>query len=115
MTDLHILHPYGWFPTLSHSPEPRLATHRVHESKGTEDLVKGFLSQLPNLSRVGIGRNLVWERQTRWKEGNTDELLVQRLHRAGVPSFYDAGSLPNQGEHDEYPAIRDVVKLLEEL
>jgi len=121
LTDLHILHPYAALPTpidYSRSPDLRLAVRRLHENKETEILVKEFLFALPGLYRVGMGRNSVWERQTRWKEGDTDEFLVQRLHKARVPSFYDAGSsfpLTSQGEGDKQPAIRDVLKLLEEL
>lgn len=121
LTDLHILHPYAALPTpidYSRSPDLRLAVHRLHESEETEVLMKELLSALPGLYRVGIGRNSVWERQTRWKEGDTDELLVHRLHRARVPSFYDAGSsfpLAYEGEGDKKPAIKDVLRLLEEL
>lgn len=101
------------------SPKLRLAIRQAHESEETGDLVKEFLSEFPSLYRVGIGRNSVWERRTRWKEGDSDEFLVQRLHGAVVPSFYDAGSsfpLSNLGEHDHtYPAITDVLGVLEEL
>ena len=82
------------------------------------DLAKVLLSELSSLYRVGIGRNSVWERQTRWKEGDNNELHVQTLHRARVPSFYDAGSshpLVDLGVWDEYPAAKDVLKLLKEL
>lgn len=91
---------------------------QVHEGKETEDLAKGLLSGLPRLYRVGIGRNSVWERRTQSKEGGTDEFLVQRMHKAEVPSFYDAGStfpLLDDVEHDEYPSMKDVLKLLKEL
>lgn len=91
---------------------------RVHECEETEDLVKELLAGLPRLYRVGIGRNSVWERRTRWKEGDTEEFLVQRLHRAGVPPFYDAGSsfpLRIHDEREERPAIKDVLKVLEDL
>ena len=121
LTDLHILHPYAALPTpidYSHSPDLRLAVRRLHENEETEALAKEFLSALPGLYRVGVGRNSVWERQARWKEGDTDEFCVQRLHRASAPSFYDAGSslpLMNQEEGDKHPAIRDVLGLLEEL
>ena len=123
LTDLHILHPYAALHTpidYSHSPDFRLAASRIPKSKETEGLVKELLSALPGLSRVGVGRGCVWERQTRWKEGDTDEFFVQMLHKAKVPSFYDAGSsLPftmgTHGEPDEHPEIKDVLKLLEEL
>ncbi|KAF9648603.1 hypothetical protein BDM02DRAFT_2236047 [Thelephora ganbajun] len=121
LVDLHILHPYAALPTpidYSRSPDLRLAVRRLHESEETEALVKEFLLALPGLYRVGMGRNSVWERQTRWKENDTDEFFVQRLHKARVPFFYDAGSslpLTSQGECDKQPAIRDVLKLLEEL
>ena len=80
--------------------------------------MKEFLSALPDLYRVGMGRNSVWERQTRWKENDTDGLFVQRLHEARAPPFYDAGSslpLATQAGVDGQPAIRDVLRLLEEL
>ena len=120
LTDLHILHPYAALPTpidYSRSPDLRLAVRRLHESAETEALVREFLSSLPGLHRVGMGRNSVWEHQTRWKEDNTNEFPVQRLHKARVPSFYNAGSslpLANQEEDDKQPAIRDVLKLLED-
>jgi hypothetical protein len=121
LTDLHILHPYATLPTpinYHDSPKLRLAIRQVHESEETEDLVKELLSGVPGLYRVGIGRNSVWERQTRWKEGDTGQFLVQRLHQAGTPPFYDAGSslpLPDHDELDGHPAIKDVLKVLEEL
>jgi len=121
LRDLHILHPYATLPTpidYSRSPDLRLAVRRLHESEETESFVKELLSALPGLYRVGMGRNSVWERQTRWKEDDADEFPVQRLPKARVPSFYDAGSslpLANQEEGDKRPAIRDVLKLLEEL
>ena len=121
LRDLHILHPYATLPTpidYSHSPDLRLAVRRLHESKETEALVKELLSALPGLYRVGMGKNSVWERQTRWKENGTDGFFAQRLPRARVPSFYDAGSslpLANQEEGDKRPAIRDVLILLEKL
>ena len=120
LTDLHILHPYAALPTpidYSRSPDLRLAVRRLHENEETEVLVKGLLLALPGLYRVGMGKNSVWERQTRWKEDDTDEFFVQRLPRARAPSFYDAGSsfpLTNQGV-DKPPAISDVLRLLEEL
>ena len=73
---------------------------------------------LPSLCRVGVGRNSVWERQTRWKEDDTDEFFIQKLHRAKVLPFYDAGSslpLAIQEEGEDRPAIGNVLKLLEEL
>ena len=118
LTDLHILHPYTILPNPTRYTRPldlQLAARYLHEG---ETLAKEFLSALPGLSRVGIGRSSVWERQTRWKEYDTDELFVQRLHRTGVPPFYNAGSslpLTNQGEGDQQPAIRDVLRWLEEL
>ena len=121
LVDLHILHPYAALPTpidYSRSTDLRLAVRRLHESEETEALVKELLSSLPYLHRVGMGRNSVWERQTRWKENDTRGLFVQRLHEAGAPPFYDAGSslpLANQGGGDRQPAIRDVLSLLEEL
>lgn len=121
LTDLHILHPYAALSTpidYSRSPDLRLAVRRLHESEETEALVKEFISALPGLYRVGMGRNSVWERQTRWKEDGADEFLVQRLNRAKVPSFYDAGSslpLTNPEEGNKRPAIGDVLVLLEEL
>ena len=121
LTDLHILHPYAALPTpidYSRSPDLRLAVRRLHENEETEVLMKEFLRALPGLHRVGMGRNSVWERQTRWKEGDTDEFLVQRLHKARVPPFYDAGSsfpFVLQGEGEKQPAIGGVLKLLEEL
>lgn len=121
LTELHILHPYAALSTpidYSRSPDLRLAVRRIHESEETEALVKECLSALPGLYRVGMGKNSVWERQTRWKEGDNDEFLVQRLHKARVPPFYDAGSsfpLPNQGEGDKQPTIKGVLKLLEQL
>ena len=81
-------------------------------------LAKELLSELPGLCRIGIGRNSVWEQQTRWKEGDNNVFHVQRLHRARVPSFYDAGSSHpsiDLGAYDEYPAIKDVLGLLETL
>lgn len=104
--------PYG------NSPEYQLAIRRLHESEETKGLVKEIFSKLPGLYRVGVGRNSVWERQTRWREGDNDESLIQRLHQARVPSFYDAGSshpLVDAGRYDEHPAIKDVLKLLGEL
>ena len=121
LRDLHILHPYAALPahpTCIDNAKVLLAVRRLHESKETKALVKDLLSALPGLYRVGMGKNSVWERQTRWKEDGTDELLVQRLPIAIVPSFYDAGSsLPPeyQEEGDKHPAIRDVLTLLEEL
>jgi hypothetical protein len=88
------------------------------KNEETLALAKELLSELPGLYRVGVGRKSVYERQTRWKESDTDEFVVQRLHKARVPSFYDAGSsFPDidQGEYDEPPATRDLLKLLEEL
>ena len=120
LRDLHFLHPYPTFLTpIDYNPSPDLlAVRRLHESKETEALVKEVLSALPGLYRVGMGKNSVWERQTRWKEDGTDEFFAQRLPRARVPSFYDAGSslpLENQEEDDKRPAIRDVLILLEKL
>jgi hypothetical protein len=119
LTDLHILHPYQAVPPIyySYGSDLRRAVRRLHKNKETEGLVKELLSALPCLCRVGIGRNSVWERQTRWEEGVTDEFFVQRLHKAIVPSFYDAGlSLPPADEEsDERPRIEDVLELLEEL
>ena len=120
LTDLHILHPYGALPTpidYSHSPDLRLAVRNLHENEETEALVKELLSAFPSLYRVGVGKNSVWERQTRWKEDGTDEFPVQRLHVATVPAFYDAGSSLPLGTHggDDKPAVRDVLELLEEL
>jgi hypothetical protein len=118
LTDLHILHPYAALHTpidYSRSPDLRLAVRRLHESEETEVLAKELLSALPGLYRVGMGRNSVWERQTRWKEYDVDKFLVQRLHSARVPPFYDAGSsLPwtNLGEGDGQPAIGNVLMLL---
>jgi hypothetical protein len=118
LTDLHILQPYAALPTpIDYSQDLQLAVRRFHEGEETEELVKEFLSGLPGLYRVGMGRNSVWERRTRWKtEDDSDEVLVQRLHKSIVPPFYDAGSsLPgtSQGQYDEQPAIKDVLKLLE--
>jgi hypothetical protein len=121
LIDLHILHPYGALPTpidYSHLPDLQLAIRRFQEGKETEARVKEFLLALPGLCRVGIGRNSVWERQTRWEEVDVHEFLVQRLHQARVPPFYDAGSslpFPDEEEGDEPPAIRGVLELLEEL
>ena len=121
LTDLHILHPYAALPTPIHysrSPDLRVAVRRLHENEETEALARELLSALPGLYRVGMGRNSVWERQTRWKEYDADGFLVQRLHKARVPSFYDAGSslpLISQGEGDRQPAIGDVLLLLKEL
>lgn len=121
LTDLHILHPYAALHTpidYSRSPDLRLAVRRLHESEETEVLAKELLSALPGLYRVGMGRNSVWERQTRWKEHDANEFLVQRLHKARVPAFYDAGSslpLTNLGEGDRRPAVGDVLVLLREL
>lgn len=121
LTDLHILQPYAALPTpidYSRSPDLRLAVRRLHESEETEALVKELLSALPGLCRVGIGKNSVWERQTRWNEGNADAFVVQRLHKSEAPPFYDAGSslpVPNQEEGDKQPATSDVLRLLEEL
>ena len=96
-----------------------LESYRDHEAIEAEGLAKDFLSELPGLYRVGtLGRNLVWERRTRWKEGDIDEFLVQRLHETGVPSFYDTGvPLPplNQDEHDKRPSVKDVLGLLRDL
>jgi len=117
LTDLHILHPYAALPTpLRYSDAPSAVQH-LHESKETKTLVKEFLSKLPDLKRVGMGRNSVWERHTRREGGDSDEFLVQRLHKARVPSFYDAGSSQPwlATEDHDYPAIKDVLKLLEEL
>ena len=100
------------------SPEYRLAIRRLHENEETKGLVKELLSKLPGLHRVGVGRNSVWERQTRWKEGDNDEFRIQRLHQVRVPSFYDTGSshpIVDVGKYDEHPAIKDVLKLLGEL
>ena len=116
LRDLHIIHhPYA---TLPHPDYPgfQLAVRRLHESN--KDLVKELLSALPGLYRVGMGKNSVWERQTRWKEDGIDEFFAQRLTRARVPSFYDAGSsllFANKEEGDKRPAIRDVLTLLEKL
>ena len=121
LIDLHILHPYAALHTpidYSHSPDLRLAVRRLHESEETGVLAKELLSALSGLCRVGMGRNSVWEWQTRWKEHDVEEFLVQRLHRAKVPSFYDAGSslpLTNPGEDDKRPVIGDVLMLLKEL
>jgi len=121
LADLHILHPYAALHTpidYSRSPDLRLTVRRLHESEETEARAKELLSTLPGLYRVGMGRNSVWERQTRWKEYGADEFHVQRLHRARVPSFYDAGSslpLTNLGEGDKRSAIGDVLMLLKEL
>lgn len=122
LTDLHILHPYATLPTpidYSNIPILRLAVRRVHGSEETEALVKGLLSELPGVYRVGIGRNSVWERRARWRGDDTDESPVQRLHEMEVPSFYDAGSsfpLPDQDEeHDKNSTIKDVLKVLKEL
>ena len=79
-------------------------------------LAKELLSGLPSLCRVGIGRNSVWEQQTRWKEGDNSAFHIQRIHRAGAPSFYDAGSShPSMdlGAYDEHLVIKDVLGLLE--
>ena len=121
LADLHILHPYAALHTpidYSRSPDLRLTVRRLHENEETETLAKELLSALPGLYRVGMGRNSVWERQTRWKEHDVDEFHVQRLHRARVPPFYDAGSslpLTNLGEGDKRSAIGDVLMLLKEL
>ena len=120
LTDLHILHPYAALPTpidYSRSPNIRLAVRRIHESGETKILVKELLSALPGLYRVGIGRNSVWERQTRWKEDGVDKFDVQRIPRAEVSSFYDAGSsfpLINP-EDDERPVVGDTLMSLEGL
>ena len=121
MADLHLLHPYGALPTpidYSRSPDLRLAIRHLHEGEETQALVKELLSALPDLYRVGMGRNSVWERETRWKESDTDGLFVQRLEEARAPPFYDAGSshpLEDRRGGDRQPAIRDVLTLLEEL
>lgn len=121
LTDLHILQPYAAIPKpVLQDTVPRIIQEirRLHETEETKGLVKEFFSKLPGLHRVGIGRNSVWERQTRWKEGDNDEFFIQKLHRARAPSFYDAGSsnpFTDIVEFDEHPAVKDVLKLLKEL
>ena len=115
LTDLHVLHPCTAPSThvdYDNFVRTRLGLVRLHEMEG---LAKELLSELPGLYRVGIGRNSVWERQTRWKEDHSDVFHVQRLHKASIPSFYDAGSSRPFVKYDEYPAIKDVLKILEGL
>ena len=74
-----------------------------------------LLSGLPGLCRVGIGSNLVWERQTRWKGDCDDKLHVQMLPRTEIPSFYEADSplsLTREEKDDEGSAVGDVLRLL---
>ena len=122
LTDLHILHPYAAFPgPIDYRDEEEMhkAVRFVHENEVTVDVAKMLLSRLPGLYRVGVGRNSVWERQTRWREeGAANGLVVQRLDRAVVSSFYDTGSsLPEMDpvEYVDPPPIKDVLKLLEEI
>ena len=116
LTDLHILHPYA--ACSDDFEDTRLGLVQLHESEEMKGLAKELLSELPGLYRVGIGRNSVWERQTRWREGHSGVFHVQRLHKASIPPFYDAGSshpFVDLGAYDEYPAIKDVLKVLEGL
>ena len=122
MTDLHILHPYAALPTpidYDRPPGIQLAIRRIHEGEETKVLVKELLSALPGLYRVGMGRNFVWERQTRWKEDGADGFHVQRLPKAEVPSFYDAGSsvplIDPEDVDDQRPVVGATLMLLEGL
>ena len=119
LTDLHILHPFpifGIFADDDGASGTQSTAHRSIESVKAEGLATELLLALPGLCRVGVGSNLVWERQTRWKEDCASELHVQLLPRTEIPSFYEVESPLSlvRGEKDDgEPAIGDVLGLLQ--
>ena len=82
LTDIHILH-----------PRPELLETKYDDTTVAD--VKLIFKACPNVVRVGIDRNVVWERSMPCKIDD-DEVSIQLLADGKlserVPTFFDAGS-----------------------
>jgi hypothetical protein len=77
LTDVHILH-----------PRPGVGKHGYNDVTVAD--VRKIFKACPNIYRVGIGREKVWERWTPWtSQGEDEDPPVQLVQR--VPEFYYSG------------------------
>ncbi|OBZ74195.1 hypothetical protein A0H81_06183 [Grifola frondosa] len=105
LTDIHILH-----------PRPEMKEH-MYDGNTVRD-VQCIFKSCPNVFRVGIGKNIVWERRTPWP-ADEDDVPIQLLGHIGrngesseeVSIFYNAGSA--MGDQDESVANEDHVIMVE--
>jgi hypothetical protein len=77
LTEIHILH-----------PRPGLEDKKYDEETISD--VWEIFKACPNVIRVGVGKNVVWERAT--PLDYFGEVPIQLIDHKSVPHFFDAGS-----------------------
>jgi hypothetical protein len=103
LTDIHILH-----------PRPELLETKYDDTTVAD--VKLIFKACPNVVRVGIGRNVVWERSKVDDDEVSVQLLADGKLSERVPTFFDAGSAVEEsqtfGEIDRENIKKENIELL---
>lgn len=81
LSEIHILH-----------PRPKLENYAYDEATISD--VRAIFQACPSVLRVGVGKNVAWERETPW--GSSVDVPIQLVSKKSIPRFFDAGYVLNK-------------------